>query len=93
MVKYMDENEIKKQDKRWMLLGLLLIGFFIISLLISFNSGFKQGVFQVLNCEKQGSEFIVEKNSYLCDSKINNSLNKNTNIINNYDFNFTGVET
>lgn len=70
----MNADEIKKQDKKWILLGLILVAFFAVSLLISFNSGFRQGVYQVVNCEKNGYNFSIEEHSfdYEC-KKINNN--------------------
>lgn len=88
----MNEEEIRKQNMKWILLGLCLIAFFALSLIISFNNGFKQGVEQVLNCEKNNNTFVIEKHSFTYECK-NNNFNKQVNQMNNYNFNFSEVKS
>lgn len=72
-----------KQDTRWIILGLCLVAFFALSLVISFNSGLKQGVKQSNDCYYQGGVLVFEGNSLKC-------VKNDTKISNN--FNFSGVD-
>lgn len=64
-----------------LLYGLVIFGFFIISLILSFNSGFSQGVVSVKNCVDNHGVFSFNHNVVVCDVS-NSSLS-------DYNFNFT----
>lgn len=69
------------------LYAMIFLGLIIISLLLSFNSGFKQGVLKAKECLDNKGFIELKFNSFKCNT------NHNLTLIDNFNnFNFSGVK-